>query len=158
MCQSLSQAEVKVRLSTGRHKDNMTCTLSRHQKVFGIGSPMSPLLTQALTQIFRSPRTKVHVADCCCCSSLAKPSSAGVTVAKVRNLMRLWHNGQCTSDISFADVGEVDSPTAEALLGTMSFAQRRRTRDALSCDRKALLPIRGNADGPAIGVGVPSLP
>lgn len=46
---------------------------------------------------------------------------------------------------------------AEALLGTALFARRGRTGDALSCIREALLPIRGDADRPDIGVGVPSL-
>ncbi|KAI6025277.1 hypothetical protein PISMIDRAFT_9521 [Pisolithus microcarpus 441] len=39
---------------------------------------------------------------------------AVVTVAKLHDPTRLWYNRQCTSDISFADVDEVDSPTAEA--------------------------------------------
>lgn len=58
------------------------------------------------------------------------------------------------SDISFADVDDVDSPIADALLGTPLFAWSGRTGDALSCNLEALLPIRGDADGGGIGVGV----
>ncbi|KAI5989192.1 hypothetical protein F5J12DRAFT_897980 [Pisolithus orientalis] len=58
------------------------------------------------------------------------------------------------SDISFADVDNVDSPIADALLGTPLFAWSGRTGDALSCNLEALLPIRGDADGGGIGAGV----
>lgn len=78
-------------------------------------------------------------------------------MAKLHSPTRLWHNGQCTSDISLAGVDEVDSLIADALLGNASFMQRGRAGDTLSCIRDALRPIRGDAEGPGIGVGVPSL-
>lgn len=75
-------------------------------------------------------------------------------IAKLHNPTSLWHNGQRTGD---ADVDQVDSLTAEAMLGNASFVRHGRTGDAPSCIRKALLPIRVDAGGPGIGVGIPSL-
>lgn len=91
-------------------------------------------MTQTVKQTFRSSRMKEHVA-------VAVPHSSCPPRLALQSLIPGVSVVTDTSDISFTDVDKVERPTVEALLGTVSFAQRGRIGDALSCIQEALLPI-----------------